>query len=128
MQHSTCIRSPLRLPLLLLLATAFVAGPYCKEDSTVQDPDSVHRDPGQFAGTYSLEPSRTKHYIVLKKDGTAISERDGQREIGFVQRDSRMLRIYLQKKPVGLFLFDDYDANDWRGVWKDSVKILKRLQ
>ncbi|MCB1139512.1 MAG: hypothetical protein KDK23_12180 [Leptospiraceae bacterium] len=101
----------------------------CSESRSPGSPEEVHRDPGKYAGTYVLLPAVNPETIILKPDGTAIRQPEkGKREIGFVRRDSRMLRIYLQdsQRPVGLFLLEDFDPNDWRGVWDNTTRILKR--
>lgn len=113
--------------LLLLLSLAITR---CTEQPAVDERPELHADPGQYAGIYLLQPSRNLHVVTLKPDGTAVSENQGRKELGFVRRDRRMLRIYFQNhdRPVGLFLLDDFQPDDWRGVWDNSTRILRRKQ
>lgn len=102
---------------------------HCSDTSSTGTPEEVHRDPGKYAGTYVLLPAVNPEIVILKPDGTAILQPEhGKKEIGFVRRDSRMLRIYLQdsQRPVGLFLLEDFKPDDWRGVWDNTTRILKR--
>ena len=129
-------RNPFRSPETLrslccvaaLLGLSLTFNGHCSDDSREQYQQSIQKDPGEYAGRYLIEPSRKLHYLTLKEDGTAISEKEGRRQIGFVQRDSRMLRIYIEDRdrPTGLFLLSDYSAKDWRGMWNNSVRILKK--
>ncbi len=121
---------PIRgLMYVSMLGLVLLAALQCSDDSRERYIESIEKDPGQFAGRYMLEPSRAQHFLTLKEDGTAISEKEGRRQIGFVQRDSRMLRIYIENRtePTGLFLISDYSPEDWRGMWNNSVRILKKM-
>lgn len=133
--HLISMKAIQRSYLLKRIAASLVASllvfaltGHCSEESPEEYMESIKKDPGDYAGHYSLQPSRTEHSVILQEDGTAISERDGRKQLGFVQRDTRMLRIYLEdrNRPTGIFLLSDYNPTDWRGMWNGAVRILRK--
>ena len=113
---------------LLLLSLLLAAAIGCSEKETNKRTSELKRDPGEYAGEYLLTPSAEQHRIILQKDGSVVSSTPTSREVGYLLRDSKMIRIYLNDRAeaVGLFLVDNYNPSDWRGMWHQSIRILRK--
>ncbi len=105
-----------------------------------KDPDKkeevppVSEDFLKYTGTYRIEPTAYSEILVLNPNGSAVvtSRKNTDRVLGRYVINKDVLRIFLEEGkmtegPEGTFLIKAYRPEGWRGMWKEEVKALQRI-
>lgn len=102
---------------------------FCALACGQKDPDEkgLGVSPEKLDGRFEMLPSARGEVIEFREDGIAEYSSESERQKGLYSLTQQSLRFRFESGDYGVFLRTAFHPKEWRGIYKDEVRILKRV-
>jgi hypothetical protein len=109
----------------LILPAILLSLAVCKKDP--QKEEGLGVSPEKLEARFELLPSARGETIEFREDGFVEYTSDLASEKGLYVLGEQSLRFRFESGAYGVFLRDSYHPPEWRGLFQDEVRILRRV-
>ncbi len=110
----------------LILLSALLCASACSRSAPVDR--GFSSSPEKVDGKFALVPSATGEQLILREDGMAELKSEEGMQKGLYALDQTSFRFRFESGDYGIFLRSAFHPREWRGLFRDEVRILKRLE
>lgn len=110
---------------LVCLACCLAFFAACKKDPEKDQGLGVNSE--KLQGRFELLPSARGEVIEFREDGIVSYKSENTSEDGLYVLGEQSLRFRFESGAYGVFLRDGFRPLEWRGLFQDEVRILRRI-